>query len=402
MERIAFVVEPLFASVNGGVRNYFLALQKLLAQRASVELVMCYKTHEVIRHWFRLHPRSPKFLDAGRDDGYSFHGSPKAVMAQYLSARHNRPNLSIDDFHFSQIGGKLQDEGYSTIVLTNPWMIDLDRTYSEMTVGLVYDVVPNEFVFARAEKPYGFAARHVNGFEYYQRNCNAILAISEDSAAAYNRYFGHSGPSALALPPLCPASYHVPPALSEPPIPGGIALACPFDLRKGLKEIPNTLNCLTDDSVHLNIFGAPRCSKADLRDFFCSLKVKHVNWWPAASAAQVRSIFLRSKVLFFPSHQEGLGLPILEAQMCGCPAVVRDVEPMRSLLCRQSRTFSNDGSDAADQILAILSAGADQTETQDEAYVRFAPERVAGVFWNSASSNRLQATNFSTKTASAA
>jgi len=38
-------------------------------------------------------------------------------------------------------------------------------------------------------------------------------------------------------------------------------------------------------------------------------------------------------MLFFPSREEGLGLPIIEAQLCGCRVVTTNEEPMNQLLC---------------------------------------------------------------------
>ena len=38
------------------------------------------------------------------------------------------------------------------------------------------------------------------------------------------------------------------------------------------------------------------------------------------------------KILLFPSKDEGLGIPIIEAQYFGCRVLTTDKEPMRSLV----------------------------------------------------------------------
>lgn len=49
------------------------------------------------------------------------------------------------------------------------------------------------------------------------------------------------------------------------------------------------------------------------------------------SSADVSSLYRVADALFFPSHQEGFGLPIIEAALHRLPAFCTDVEPLRHL-----------------------------------------------------------------------
>lgn len=49
------------------------------------------------------------------------------------------------------------------------------------------------------------------------------------------------------------------------------------------------------------------------------------------SEADVRSLYQLADALFFPSRQEGFGLPMLEAALHRIPAFCADIEPLRSL-----------------------------------------------------------------------
>jgi len=42
----------------------------------------------------------------------------------------------------------------------------------------------------------------------------------------------------------------------------------------------------------------------------------------------IEALYSRAEMLLFPSTNEGFGLPIIEAQTCGCPVVTSDREPM--------------------------------------------------------------------------
>jgi glycosyltransferase involved in cell wall biosynthesis len=46
------------------------------------------------------------------------------------------------------------------------------------------------------------------------------------------------------------------------------------------------------------------------------------------SDEQIRALYTRAEALIFPSLYEGFGLPILEAQACGCPVVTTNRMPM--------------------------------------------------------------------------
>jgi len=51
------------------------------------------------------------------------------------------------------------------------------------------------------------------------------------------------------------------------------------------------------------------------------------------------SLYRLADMLFFPSRQEGFGIPLLEAAVCGLPIACADVEPMNSLWPREDVTF---------------------------------------------------------------
>ena len=50
-------------------------------------------------------------------------------------------------------------------------------------------------------------------------------------------------------------------------------------------------------------------------------------------------LYRTSKALIFPSLCEGFGLPIIEAQACGCPVVTSNIRPMSDLVSEQDILF---------------------------------------------------------------
>jgi glycosyltransferase involved in cell wall biosynthesis len=59
-----------------------------------------------------------------------------------------------------------------------------------------------------------------------------------------------------------------------------------------------------------------------------------------ASDADVAYALMHARIMVFPSIAEGLGLPILEAQMVGCPTLCSDIPVFREIASPSTRFFS--------------------------------------------------------------
>jgi glycosyltransferase involved in cell wall biosynthesis len=237
------------------------------------------------------------------------------------------------------IGTTLAMENYDVALITNPWMVWWrERLAARTTMGLVLDLIPSLFgVMLDEGKPFGFAHLHEIGFRYYEEQCDRVLTISEHTRDMYLEFVrgrrpGKKGPEVVAIPPFAPYS-----SLAEPgdvcpsKRAARIALAGCFDLRKGLRELPDLLNGLAADLDEVVIYGGLRCRPADAEAFFNSLRIDRVVWHLGATAEEVHGIYGSSRLLLFPSKHEGLGLPLIEAQLEGCRVATYPVSPMKEL-----------------------------------------------------------------------
>ncbi len=73
----------------------------------------------------------------------------------------------------------------------------------------------------------------------------------------------------------------------------------------------------------------------------------------------MREIFELADALFFPSRQEGFGIPLLEAALYRLPIFCSDIEPLRSLLPRGITTFALDAPPAEIAALIMRTLAAD-------------------------------------------
>ena len=112
-----------------------------------------------------------------------------------------------------------------------------------------------------------------------------------------------------------------------------IILAGPWDPRKGLKRIPYLLKPIAHMINTLYIYGKPRCKDEDVHKFLNALAgVKNIIWYEEISANTLAKLYSKSKILLFPSENEGLGLPLIEAQMLGCRVVCTPFESAKEIL----------------------------------------------------------------------
>jgi glycosyltransferase involved in cell wall biosynthesis len=176
----------------------------------------------------------------------------------------------------------------------------------------------------------------------------------------------------IALSPFAP--YH---ALAQP------ARACPatrsarivlagcFDLRKGLRDLPGLLNGIADVVDEVVMYGGIRCPKPDAEKFFKSLRVERVEWHLGATADQVRDLFRRSKLLLFPSTFEGLGLPLIEAQLGGCRVATYPISPMQDLALTGGITLATDAAESSAAIRRAVREPFDHAALAAEAHATF-------------------------------
>ncbi len=382
MPKIAFIIEPQFLSLHWGVRVYLYSLAKVLGHHGwTVDFVYPLPSSAGELRWYKLHVRDDSLFSAALP---SAEGTPAEVWRALRdiafepgSQRQPTPPVAAGYLRpaVMPVGSTLAFEQYDVALISNPWMVKWrERLPARKTMGLVFDLIPNLFgVILDDGKPFAFAHQHGLGFKYYEECCDQILTISEATRAAYldlvrSRQPRAGAPGVVALPPLAP--YH---ALDEstascPPTRAArIALAGCFDLRKGLRELPAILNGLADVVEEVVVYGGVRCRKPEVEAFFSKLQVGRVVWHLGATAGQVRDIFRRSRMLLFPSKFEGLGLPILEAQLGGCRVATAPLSPMKELALSGSVMLSDDPSESVRRLRGALEEPFDHTALGAEA-----------------------------------
>jgi glycosyltransferase involved in cell wall biosynthesis len=387
MRRIGIIVEPEFLERHRGVRVYVYSLARVLAQHDwQVEYLVPWLSSGGEWRWRKLHLVETQLFPGAAP---SSSGAPLDVwrtLRDHAFARRDRDAepervpTGLQRPEVMPIGRSLSLEHYDALIVSNPWMVRwAERLPAVHVFGLVLDVIPNLFgVILADHKPFTFAHQHAAGFRYYEQHCDTVLAISADTRDRYIDLIrprgATTGPPVVALPPM-PPYYAVEPEAGQghrqPARAGDNVLAGCFDPRKGLRELPALLNGVADLVDRVVIYGGPRCREHEADAFFTALEVPRVTWHLGPGVAHVRDIYRTSRLLLFPSRFEGLGLPLIEAQLEGTRVATYAVSPMQELGLPGAVTLSDDLGESIAALRAALSEPFDHEALRTQARAHF-------------------------------
>jgi len=354
--KIGIVVSPDFFTNHVGVRNYVAGLHTLLGEGARVDFLVSENSSSRYRQWYLVQPPSRRLVaDNFVSKTTCLEGSPADVFSAYQKWV-RRPEPELATIPKIALGSSLERENYDTILVSSPWCVDFEqRLPARQVIGLAFDTIPNTSCFTSWDIRYfEFAGHHTFGYGYYRDHCDFVYAISSDAAASLSTLFAIPKNRVIALPPFQPTGYlqHV-----KPNVPRGanLALACPFDPRKGMAIIPSLVNGAAAALEKVFIYGKPRCHPDPFKNFFAELDERlRIVWYPTATADVIANLFASSRLLLFPSQSEGLGLPILEAQFCGARVAARPIPPMAQNMLAGSVELGKSAALDAAAIAAVL------------------------------------------------
>lgn len=244
----------------------------------------------------------------------------KGLQSEKLKYIHQKPELSIDLSTSTKLSHQRK---FDLAILAGPWVYNpshpIPSANSYKCIAL--DCIPIKYYFSNPNA-HGlrlFAHEHNRGYRWANEQANGILSLSEATRNDLIKYgYGDATASNMKIIPTL-----IPPGFSDirkEEIQGErkrtVILAAPFDPRKGLLEIPKMVN--NGEIDKLIIFGRPRCPADLLQDFFEKIDIDDITWYIDIDFKTQKKLYLQSRVLLFPSHNEGLGIPILEAYSSGC------------------------------------------------------------------------------------
>jgi len=151
----------------------------------------------------------------------------------------------------------------------------------------------------------------------------------------------------------------------------------PYKNRTGVLAIYAALRRQTPiTQLRLVLAGKP--FSPELRQFIAKNNLSdHVIELTGLTNEQLRALYSRATALVFPSLYEGFGLPIIEAQACGCPVFTSHRAPMTEVGGSAAVYFDPTQPEQAAQIIAdSLDAREEQIAAGFENIKRFTTDRM--------------------------
>ena len=379
-KRIAILVEPEFRFKHFSICSYITSIGRFLAEDNDVEYITYRKTKLGLL-WYRVNvndwekevtikmhiPRTrlhtPSLRDVGRTVKRSTHRRTTDLV--------------------TYIGPDLIKEQIDICLISNPWVVDSTvRIEAKKLIGFVYDLVANNYAVTGMEDFVDWAIGHHAGFEYYNQYCDQIFTVSETSRDKYIAHYPKVDSSkVVSFPIFPPFQYRNVSVTGNEEREKSVILAGPFDRRKGIRKLPALLNGIMDEVEHIYIFGMTRCAGEEFKLFWNRLKDwSKVTYYPSITYSEAISLYKKSKILIFPSLEEGHGFPIIESQICGCRVVTTDKAPMNKLVVEGGYLLTDNLMADVLAIKQMLSENYETKELSEHARDSFSYELVSKIF----------------------
>ena len=157
----------------------------------------------------------------------------------------------------------------------------------------------------------------------------------------------------------------------------------PYKNRKGVLEIfARTLEL--DPLLPWCLVMAGGAKSLELAHKEAELKIgSRVLWVTEPSDTQIEALYSLAGALIFPSFTEGFGLPVLEAQACGCPVFTSNRGPLSEVGGNAAIYFEpSDIEEAATQILANIDNLEHLSQLGYENVKRFDPQTMGDAYFD--------------------
>lgn len=100
--------------------------------------------------------------------------------------------------------------------------------------------------------------------------------------------------------------------------------------RKNLLGIVKAMELMPKDlQIPLMVVGGGGAYKKMVKEYIAEHGMEHLFMWTETiDNAALQKLYTNAQMMVYPSFYEGFGLPVVEAQLCGCPVVTSNVSSL--------------------------------------------------------------------------
>ena len=100
--------------------------------------------------------------------------------------------------------------------------------------------------------------------------------------------------------------------------------------RKNLLGIVKAMELMPKDmQMPLKVVGGGGAYKQMVKEYIAAHNMEHLfEWTETINSTELQRLYTNAQLMVYPSFYEGFGLPVVEAQLCGCPVVTSNVSSL--------------------------------------------------------------------------
>lgn len=238
---------------------------------------------------------------------------------------------------------------YEVNLISNPWVCALGLPILPNAIGIIYDMVPTLIACGILKLPvpidiYHFAKEHDIGYCYYLANVKKITCISNSTKSDFCKLYKTANYHGSIITDIPFNDTNTKLSSNDPDL-KNLILVNVLDWRKNFLNTEKVLTtAASTSSVNVCIIGKERIPMKEAIGFMERLTKAgaKVEWYRNAGQDLLTSKYLDSSVLLFPSLYEGLGLPVLEAQSFGLPAITSNNSSTIEINMNKNLCFDTD------------------------------------------------------------
>ncbi|MCQ2227075.1 MAG: glycosyltransferase family 4 protein [Bacteroidales bacterium] len=170
-------------------------------------------------------------------------------------------------------------------------------------------------------------------WRYACKHANRIIAISESTKKDIIRFYNVPEERIDVIYQPVARQFYTPIEVSDKEIaslPPYILYVGSINSRKNLLGVVKAMELLPKDlQIPLVIIGTGNIYKQQVKRYIARKGMEKLFIWPEnVTNEQLQQYYTQATAFIYPSFYEGFGLPVVEAQLCGCPVITSDVSSL--------------------------------------------------------------------------
>jgi glycosyltransferase involved in cell wall biosynthesis len=329
--------------IRGGISRYITEVATALKNEnlATPHIFGGYSRNQQLADFARQNPAATHYIP--RRDQLRINSLVKNLSAAwrkatyYQLAKDKRPFIYHPSFY--QIDPFIQKRAEATVITVHDMIAELFPTPSKHSV------------------------RHIAEKKQAITQADHIFTVSKSTRNDLLQFFPEISPDTITVTPLGPG-------LMAPPVPPTRYQPRPYYLhvghRDGYKNGMTLINAFIQSHKKIEEVDLILCGptlRSEEQELISKQGVQGKITQIRASDIELQTLYTHALALIFPSAYEGFGLPLLEAQLHGCPVITCPVSSLSEVAGNAAiYTPAGDVAALADTLVALASDEALRTK----------------------------------------